>query len=72
MDSNSLDNSLNFIINTLPRTLAPYEAIKILRNFFLTFCKLKKKFFCQMKFFRAEHCDFTKKFGSKLCNVETQ
>jgi hypothetical protein len=72
MDSNTLNKALNSILNTLPRTLAPYEAIKILRNFFSTFFKLKKKFFCQMKFFRAEHCDFTKKFGSKLCNVETQ
>ena len=72
MDSNTLNKALNSILNTLPRTLAPYEAIKILRNFFSTFFMLKKKFFCQMKFFRAEHCDFTKKFGSMLCNVETQ
>ena len=32
MDSNSLEKTLNSILNTLPRTLAPLEAIKILRN----------------------------------------
>ena len=71
MDLNSLNKALNSILNTLPRTLAPYEAIKILRNFFSTIFKLKKKFFCQMKISRAEHCVFTKKIGSKLCKVET-
>jgi hypothetical protein len=29
MDSNSLDKALNSILNTLPRTLAPLEAIKL-------------------------------------------
>ena len=38
MDSNSLDKTLKSTLNTLPRTLAPLEAIKILRN-----KKLKKK-----------------------------
>ena len=64
MDSNSLDKTLKSILNTLPRTLAPLEAIlksKKLKK------KLKKKvIFCQMKFFRTEHCDFTEKSNAVL------
>ena len=66
MDSNSLHKTLKSILNTLPHTLAPLEAIKILRN-----KKLKKKLkiksvFCQMKIFRTEHCDFTEKSNAVL------
>ena len=32
MDSNSLEKTLNSILNTLPRTLAPLEAIRISRK----------------------------------------
>ena len=39
MNLNSLDKTLNFILNTLPCTLAPYEAIKIFGE-----KKVKKKF----------------------------
>ena len=44
MDSNSLDKTLNFILNTLPRTLAPWEATKTFRQKTLKILsKLKEK-----------------------------
>ena len=66
MDSNSLDKTLKSILNTLPRTLAPLEAIKILRN-----KNLKKKLkiksgFLSIENFRAEHCDYTEKNNAVL------
>ena len=42
MDSNSLDNSLNYILNTLPRTQAPSKAIRSLGK---TFFKSLKRIF---------------------------
>ena len=52
MDSNSLEKTLNSILNTLPRTLAPLEAIRISRKRILK--KVLDFFFykiCEMKFF---------------------
>ena len=45
MDSNSLEKTLNSILNTLPRTLAPLEAIRISRK--KNFKKSFRLFFLQ-------------------------
>ena len=45
MDSNSIDKTLNFISNTLPRTEAPLGAINYSTNFFSRNLKKKKSIF---------------------------
>ena len=42
MDSNSLDKTLNFMLNTLPRTVAPLGAVNKKQKF-------DKKFFFKLK-----------------------
>ena len=61
MNSKSADKTLNFILNTLLRTLAPWEAIKTFRQKRLKFLSKLKEKKCQKTKFRTECCDFTKK-----------
>ena len=64
MNLKSADKSLNFNLNTLPRTLAPWEAIKTFRQKTLKIISKLKEKKCQKTKFRTECCDFTKKILS--------